>query len=148
MHRWQFHAQWEQHARRSSMFGGAAFSGAHSMPRESSIPREAASFRGTQHGHARVATCPGKQYAQGDTPCRGGAAFPEKQHAQGDTSCWGSSMPGEAAFSGGAACPEKQHAQGGSIKALCIAHLQFHVKVLCAAPPGMQLPLRPRYAVP
>ncbi len=67
--------------------------------------------------------------------CSVGRPYSIKQHSQGET-----------AFSGGAACPEKQHAQGGSIKGLYIAHLQFHVKVLCitlllcAAPPGMQLP--------
>jgi hypothetical protein len=75
--------------------------------------------------------------------CSVGRPYSIKQHSQGET-----------AFPGGAACPEKHHAQGGSIKGLNIAHLQFHVKVLCitfllcAAPPGMQLPLPPRYAVP
>jgi hypothetical protein len=152
MHMWQFHAQWEQHAWRSSMLGGAAFLGAHSMPREraacpgkqhplgghsipkgSYMPGEAACSRG--HTMSRGSSIPGEAACSGGHIMPEGAACPGKQHSQGET-----------AFPGGAACPEKQHAQGGSIKGLYIAHLQFHVKVLCitlllcAAPPGMQLP--------
>jgi hypothetical protein len=76
------------------MLGGAAFSGAHSMPRESSMPGEAASFRGTQHAQ-------GELHARGSSMLRGTHHVEGEQHSRrssmlrGTHHAWGSSMPGD-----------------------------------------------------
>jgi hypothetical protein len=81
MHRWQFHAQWQQHARRSSMLGGAAFSGAHSMPRESSMPGEAAFSGGN--------SIPRRSSMPGEAACSGGQ-HKRAIHSSSSISCQGS----------------------------------------------------------
>jgi hypothetical protein len=68
------------------------------MPRESSIPGEAAFSAGNSMPM-------GIQHAQGDTACPGGAAFQGKQHAKGEQHAQG-----------------EQYAGGSSIKGLYILH--------------------------
>jgi hypothetical protein len=141
MHRWQFHTQWQQHARRSSMLGGAAFSGVHSMPRESSMPGEAASFRGTQHAQ-------GELHVRGSNMLRGTHHIKGEQHSRrssmlrGTHHARGSSMPGEAACSGG----QHKRAIHSSSSISCQGSLYNSFTVCCS--PGNAAPPAPKVCCP
>jgi hypothetical protein len=111
MHRGQFHAQGEQHARRSNILRGAAFSRVAGHAQREHHARGCCFLRGTEHAQ-------GEQYARGSSSLRGTQHVQEEQHVReeacsgGDIMPRGSSMPGEAT-SGGNNMPRRSSKLGG-----------------------------------